>query len=249
MRVIRPATVAEHRWAVALALGMLVVGGVALLIMALLPAGRTSAVAALGISAALGIGVGGAMLVRAYRARPGTRHDGDLARLLGDAFDDGYVLIMSPRLPGVSGDLAGIVIGPPGVRALIVRRWHGRYRVRGRTWEYDTRSRSGWIPCRTNPSFDADEVADGVAQWARSAVDEAQLPVAPAIVFPQRRSTIVLEEPDTEVVSTDNVPWWAQRIGRVQRLDAARVERFARAVLDATDDTAAPVRHAVRPGA
>jgi hypothetical protein len=36
-------------------------------------------------------------------------------------------------------------------------------------------------------------------------------------------------------VTTDNAPWYAQRIGRVQRMDAARVGRFVQAVLDGTD--------------
>jgi hypothetical protein len=249
MRVIRPASVAERRWAVALALSMLLVGGIAIVIMAMLPTERTSAVAALGVSAALGIGVGSAMLPRALRGRTGSRHDDDLGRLLATAFDDNYVLVLAPRLPEVSHDLAALVIGPPGVRAVVARRWRGRYRVRGRGWEYDTRSRDGWIPCRTNPSFDADEVADAVARWARAGADEPSLPVAPAVAFPRSYSTVVLEEPDTEVVTPDNVPWWAQRIGRVQRMDAARVNRLARAVLDAADDLATPVPEAIRPGA
>jgi hypothetical protein len=48
---------------------------------------------------------------------------------------------------------------------------------------------------------------------------------------------LVLEEPDGEIVTTDNAPWYAQRIGRVQRMDAARVGRFVQAVLDGTDST------------
>jgi len=249
MRVIRPASVTERRWAVALALSMLLVGGIAIVIMALLPSERTSAIAALGVSAALGLGVGGAMLTRALRGRTGSRQDDDLARLLETAFDDSYILILAPRLPAVPHDLAALVVGPPGVRAVVARRWRGQYRVRGRGWEYDTRSRDGWIPCRTNPSFDAEEVADAVARWARSGADEPSLPVAPAVAFPRSYSTVVLEEPDTEVVTSDNVPWWAQRIGRIQRMDAMRVTRFARSVLDAAEDVATPVPEAVRPGA
>lgn len=249
MRVIRPASVTERRWAVALALGMLLVAGIAIVIMAIVPAGRASAIAALGVSAALGIGVGVAMLVRALRGRTGSRQDDDLARLLPGAFDDSYVLILAPRLPGVPHDLAALVIGPPGVRAIVARRWRGRYRVRGRGWEYDTRSRDGWIPCRTNPSFDADDIADAVARWARTAADEPSLPIAPAVAFPRSYSTVVLEEPDTEVLTSDNVPWWAQRIGRVQRMDALRVTRLARAVLDAADDLATPVPEPLRPEA
>jgi hypothetical protein len=218
---------------------MLTVGFVAILLMALLPGGRPSAVGVLGTAAALSLGVGLGWLMRAVGE--GRQPLGeDLVRVLEPAFDDSYVLILSPRLPGVPLDLAALLVGPPGVRAVVVRRWRGRYRVRGRGWEYDTKSHRGWIPCRTNPSFDADAVADAVATWARTAADEPGLPVAGAIAFPRGYSELVLEEPDSEIVTADNAPWWAQRIGKVQRLDAQRAARFVQAVLDASESTAAP---------
>ena len=218
----------------ALSLGMLLVGLVAVLLMGLLPGERLSAIGALGISAALGVGVGLAWLIRAVSDVRRPAGD-DLARLLAGAFDDSYVLVVSPRLPGVSDDLAALLVGPAGVRAIVARRWNGRYRVRGRGWEYDTRGRAGWIPCRTNPSFESQAVADQVAAWARGATDDPFSAVVPAVAFPQPTSVIVLEEPDGEIVTTDNAPWWAQRIGKVQRMDAARVGRFVQAVMDATE--------------
>jgi hypothetical protein len=216
-----------------MALAMLAVGVLALLLVALLPAGRTGAIAALAVPAALGLGVGTAWLVRALaqaRRPPGE----DLARLLSPAFGDGYVLVLSPRLPGVSADLAALLVGPPGVRAVVTRRWRGRYRVRDRAWEYDARGRTGWIPCRTNPSFEADAVARAVADWAGEATDEVTA-VKAVVAFPLPMSRIVLEEPDGEIITSDNAPWYAQRIGRVQRMDAARVGRFVQAVVDAGD--------------
>jgi len=36
-------------------------------------------------------------------------------------------------------------------------------------------------------------------------------------------------------VTTDNAPWWAQSIGRVQRLDAHRAARFLEAVVSAAE--------------
>jgi len=238
VRLIRPARNRhDRRWAIALSLGMLLVGFVAVALMSLLPDERVSAIGALGVSAALGIGVGLAWLIRAVSDVRRPLGD-DLVRLLAPAFGDGYVLILSPRLPGVPDDLAALLVGPPGVRALVARRWRGRYRVRDRAWEYDTRSRSGWIACRTNPTFEADAVAEAVTRWARGATDDAALHATPVVAFPLPISRIVLEEPDGEVVTSDNAPWYAQRIGRVQRMDAARVGRFVQAVLDAADATA-----------
>lgn len=248
MRLIRPLAMAQRPWSLAVALGVLLVGCTSLLLMGLVPDGAGGGAAALGIAAALALGVGGGLLYRALRERQRAIENADLARLLAPAFDDSYVLIVAPRLPGVPNDLAGVLVGPPGVRALIVRRWRGRYRIRGRRWEYDTRSRTGWIPCRTNPSFAADAVTDAVAAWARVSVDESMLPIAPAVVFPRAWSDIVLEEPDGEIVTADNAPWWAQRIGRIQRMDASRVTRFVEAVMDAGEGQAAPARAAVDTG-
>jgi hypothetical protein len=241
VRLIRPAeTSGERRWAVAVSLAMVAVGGAAILLMGLLPGDRIRGVAALGIAAALAIGIGLAWLIRALAGGHRRPTGEDLARILAPAFDDSYVLILSPRLPGVPADLAALLIGPAGVRAMIARRWRGRYRTRGRGWEYDTKSRSGWIPCRTNPSFDADAVADAVAAWTRTAIDDPGIPVVPAVAFPRPESVIVLEEPDSEIVTHDNAPWWAQRIGRVQRLDPHRVGRVVQAVVDAGEAPVAP---------
>jgi hypothetical protein len=249
MRVIRPAeATGERRWAVALSLAMVAVGGGAIVLMGMLPGDRVSGVAALGIAAALGIGIGLAWLIRALGNRQARPLDGDLVKVLSPAFDDSYVLILSPRLPGVPSDLGALLIGPAGVRAIVARHWRGRYRVRGRGWEYDTRSRSGWISCRTNPSFDAHAVADAVASWTRTAVDDPNVPVVPAVAFPRPESVIVLEEPDSEVITHDNAPWWAQRIGRVQRLDQQRVARVVQAVIDAGDATVAAVAAGARRG-
>lgn len=239
MRLIRPARQRDdRRWAIGLSLGMLLVGLVAIVLMSLVPDERPSAMGALAISAALGIGVGLAWLIRA--ASHLRRHAGDdLVRLMSPAFDDAYVLVLWPRLPGVPDDLEALLVGPPGVRAIIARRWRGRYRVRDRAWEYDTRSRAGWIACRTNPTFAAEAAAEAVARWARGATDDPVLHVTPVVAFPLPVSRIVLEEPDGEIVTSDNAPWYAQRIGRAQRMDAARVSRLVQAVIDAADAPAA----------
>jgi hypothetical protein len=42
----------------------------------------------------------------------------------------------------------------------------------------------------------------------------------------------VLEEPEIEVVTSDNAPWWANRIGRVRRIDEAVGLRLAATIID-----------------
>lgn len=238
MRLIRPRPPNGIRRPLLVALVMLGVGVMAAGLTARLPAGSQAA-GPLALAAALGLGVGMAWLIRVVQHRPTSPVADELARLLGTTLDDAWVLIAEPRLPGVSRDLAGLLIGPAGVRALVVRRWRGRYRVRGRGWEYDTKDRRrGWIRCRTNPTFDADTVAGGVTAWARETQLDDHLAVVGVPVFPYAHSRLVLEEPDGEIVTADNGPWWANRIGRVRRLDPARVATLTEAVMAATEATA-----------
>jgi hypothetical protein len=245
VRVARPARVPAWRrsWVTAAAFG--VVGVVAAVMVLLAPPASARSGSGLGLVAAvagLAIGIALALAWRAVAGRAPARADDDLERLLGPLFDDSYVLIASPRLPGRSADLAALLVGPPGVRALVARAWDGHYRVSGKRWEYDTHSRRGWIVCRTNPTWDAASAREAVVRWARDAGLEANLPIEAAVAFPRRESQIVLEEPTVEVVTRDNAPWWAARIARAQRLDAARVDRLVRAVVAASEAVPAPVR-------
>ena len=237
MRVIRPAALAERVTRLArlrLAIGMGAVGVAAAALLVLATPGAPLPAALLGIAAALGLGLCAAWTVRALRPDPVRQLLLDVERLLEGAFDDSYTLVVGPRLPVRGPGVAGVLVGPAGIRVLVARDWEGRYRVRGRGWEFDTHSRRGWIPCRTNPSFDAATATDRVAGWARD-LGVAPAAIAPAVIFPQRHSRIVLEEPADEIVTTENVPWWANRIGRSQRIDASTAARVVTAILEASE--------------
>ena len=241
MRVIRPRSLSssERRRSLALAVAML---GTGLLAGAIILLGVAGAIltGVLAAVAALGIGVGGAWLVRVMRPNRGRKIAARLGDLLGTAFDDSYTLLLAPRLPIRDTErLDGILIGPGGVRIFTARDWHGRYRVRGRTWEFEAGGRRGWIRCRTNPSFDAGGLASGFVRWAADR-GFRDLPLQPTLAFPLARSRVVLEEPEIEVVTSDNAPWWANRFGRVRRLDEAVGLRLAAAIIDEAE------LHAVR---
>jgi len=237
MRVIRPQSLSgtARRRPMLLALSMLAAGALAVELTVL--AGSTTGAAVGAGASAIGLGIGTAWLLRLMRPDRTRRLTGALTALLGPTLDDSYALVVAPRLAiRDAGRLDGILVGPAGVRVLTVRDWEGRYRVRGRVWEFDARRR-GWVRCRTNPSFDAIALSDGVARWAREA-GLPELSIKPAVVFPRSHSRIVLEEPEDEVVTADNAPWWANSIGRVRRLDPHGAARFIEAVLDAAE----PVR-------
>lgn len=236
MRVIRPEVLVRdpRRRPRQVALAMVGVGIVSIIFAFIGPASPTR-VGLLALTAAIGIGVGSAWLWRVLRPDRARQRADALIALLTPTFGDDYTLIVQPQLPVRDiGRLDGILVGPGGVRVLTVREWHGRYRVRGRTWEYDTHSYRGWIRCRTNPSSDAAALVFGVSRWA----DEIALPdihTRAAIVFPHAHSRVVLEEPTEEVVTTDNAPWWANAFGRVRRLNEAAAARVVEAVLDAAE--------------
>ena len=236
MRVIRPQALlseGRRRW-ILLATSMLAVGLLAIELAAV-GVGSAAGAALMGVTAAIGLGVGAAWLLRAVRPDRSRAMAESLTSLLTDVFDDSYTLVVAPLLPVRDvARLDGILVGPGGVRVLTARDWEGRYRVRGRSWEFDARGRRGWIKCRTNPTFDSIALADGVVRWAR----EAGLPdvaIQPAVAFPRSHSRVILEEPDGEVITTENAPWWANTIGRVRRIDPATSARILEAVLDAAE--------------
>ena len=241
MRVIRPSAFdpAGRRRALLLALSMLAAGVLAGQLVML----GTETPAAGGImagAAAIGLGVGSAWMVRVLRPNRSRDLGTALADLLSPAFDDTYTLLVAPRLPiRDTARLDGILVGPAGVRVITARDWEGRYRVRGRSWEFDAHGRRGWIRCRTNPSFDATTLAEGFTRWAAGR-DLGELPLRPAIAFPLSHSRIVLEEPTDEIVTSDNAPWWANTIGRVRRLDQADASRVIEAVLDGAERATRP---------
>jgi hypothetical protein len=241
MRVIRPAALTSNtrRRALLLALSMLAIG---VLAAELVLVGTGATVAAIGVLAsvaALGLGVGAAWLTRFVSPNRMRSASELLESLLGPVFDDSYTLVLSPLLPiRDAARLDGLLIGPAGVRALTVRDWEGRYRVRGRQWEFHAGRRRGWIRCRTNPSFDAVALGEGVGRWAVES-GLPHVPVRGAVAFPLKRSRILLEEPEDEIVTADNGPWWGNSIGRARRLDEPTGAGFLAAVLDAAD---APAR-------
>ncbi len=236
MHVIRPEALHHdpRRRPRMVALAMIGVGAVSILLAFIGPASPVR-VGLLACTAAIGIGVGTAWLLRVMRPDHARRRADALIALLSPIFGDDYTLIVQPRLPVRDvARLDGMLVGPGGTRVITVREWHGRYRIRGKTWEYDTHSRHGWIRCRTNPSTDATALTFGIQRW----VEDMALPeihLRAAIVFPHPHSRVVLEEPSEEVVTTDNAPWWANAYGRVLRLNQAAAARVVEAILDAAE--------------
>ncbi len=233
MRVIRPAALASHgRRPLLMALSMLATGALASE-MTLIGSGAT--VGLLASVAAIGLGIGAAWLARALSPNRMRSAAAMLERLLVPLFDDSYTLILGPRLPIRDvARLDGLLVGPAGISVLTVRDWEGRYRVRGRSWEFHAGRGRGWIRCRTSPSYQAASLAEGVERWAAHA-GVPHAPLRATVAFPLPRSRILLEQPEDEIVTAANGPWWANTIGRTRRLDARIGATVVRAVLDAAD--------------
>jgi hypothetical protein len=235
MRVIRPAALTRGLTLPTLlpALVLAAAGAVAGALAVVLAPTSPVAAAAFGIAGVLGVVGGLAALFLARRPEGADRDVLAIEALIRDAFDDSYTLILAPRLPLQRRGLSALLVGPAGLRVLTVRDWAGRFRVRGRTWEISENGRERWTPAAANPSVDVAVLVDGVSRWATAA--GLHVPVSGAIVFPRRRSRVVLEEPEDEIVTTENVPWWANRIGRVQRLDGARVAQVVSTVIEESE--------------
>ena len=238
MRVIRPTALspAERRRSLLLA-GCMLATGIAAALLAALGIGPTIATGAFATVAAVACGVGAAWLIRALRPNRTRDLGRALVERLSPALDDSYTLVVAPRLPlRDAARLDGVIVGPGGIRVVSARSWEGRYRVRGKVWEFDA-GRRGWIRCRTNPSYEAVALADGFARWLTNR-GFGELPIRAVVAFPLSHSKLVLEEPADEILTSDNAPWWANSIGRVRRLDPAQAGQVLEVVLDASEEEA-----------
>ena len=248
MRVIRPASLYPGARRRQLLLGVTMVAAGLLAAQVALLTATPAITGAMAGASAIGLGVGTAWAWRAVRPTRARRLVERLISILGATLDDSYTLVVAPLLPvRDSGRLDGVLIGPGGVRAITIRDWEGCYRVRGRVWEFDARGRRGWIPCRTNPSFDAIALANGVSRWTEER-GIGEVPVRPVIAFPDAAARLVLEEPEDEIVTADNAPWWANSFGRVRRLDPATGAQVLEAILDAGERSADAGRRRGAPG-
>ena len=140
-----------------------------------------------------------------------------------------------PRRAPIRGarELDGLLVGPAGIRVMTVRDWDGplpRPRAAGGS---SMPAGAAWIPCRTNPSFDAVRLAEGVARWAERPWAR-DLPMRggglPAGALADRARGAGRGGRDGR-----QRPWWANAIGRCRRLDPSAGEAFVTAVLDAAD--------------
>ena len=156
------------------------------------PARRRARLASAMAGGRCGSGPGNRHRLAGSRPAPGRPLGGRAMRLrplLAPTFDDNYTLVVAPRLPvRDSGRLDGILVGPAGVRVLTARDWEGRYRVRGRVWEFDAHADAGGsAAARTR----ATTPSPSARAWRAGREMPAcpTFPSAPAIVFPRSALT------------------------------------------------------------
>jgi hypothetical protein len=69
-------------------------------------------------------------------------------------------------------------------------------------------------------------VLDQVSEWMRDVLGTV-LPVEATIAFPDRKSQIELSNnPEIEVVTRDNAPWWANSLAKARRIDERSAGRL-----------------------
>ena len=177
----------------------------------------------MGLPASLGLGVGAAMVWQgaALRGDTATRSATIWPGCWRPPSTTRTPLVLAPRLrcPGGPGRAARRA---RRVRALIARRWRGQYRVRGRGWEMDTRSRAEADP--TSPTLLR-------RRWrgrCRDPLDARARSTIRASASCRGRLSATVPAPSSsradrgEIVTVDNAPGGRPASGRVQRLDAQR---------------------------
>jgi hypothetical protein len=114
-----------------------------------------------------------------------------------------WTLFRNVALPGRNkADIDAVLVGPPGVWALEVKRFTGEYRNIGEHWEY--RAGNRWKLLRKSPSRQAQNSAvrladffkaDGLKQW-----------VTAVVVWANLESPVTVENPLVAVWTLDRLP-------------------------------------------
>jgi hypothetical protein len=155
--------------------------------------------------------------------RKGQEGEDRVVEAMRQNLDGDWTLFRNVILPGRSkADLDAVLVGPPGVWALEIKAFMGKYRNVGERWEYRA---GGWKSLRSSPSRQARNNAAYLANFFRAAGVEQW--VEPVVVWANPDSPLAVENPMVSVWVLDRLPeelgniWQGQTVEESVR---ARIE-------------------------
>ncbi|MDX1600353.1 MAG: hypothetical protein R3191_02445 [Anaerolineales bacterium] len=151
---------------------------------------------------------------------------------LGRHLDDSYVLLRNANLPYSDITVPLILLGPPGVRAIVPSPAKGIYRAKGDDW-YSFNSRSRRFK-RTRPNLQSLAISYAEAVHAYLQSQGVPLPdVEPVLVFTNPRTHVDTAQPSVRVVQADAVDHFASNLQKFQPImDREDVRDLTRLIID-----------------
>jgi hypothetical protein len=141
-------------------------------------------------------------------------------QLIVQALDGNWHLFRNVSLPGRNkADLDLVLVGPPGVWALEVKNFRGKYRNLGEAWEY--RRGKTWKKLSKSPSRQALNGAVRLGNFLKA--DHLDVFVNPAVVWANVESPLTVENPSVAVWLYDRLPdelgniWQKEKLTEVER--------------------------------
>jgi hypothetical protein len=155
--------------------------------------------------------------------RQGQRGEDRVFEVVLRALDGEWTVFRNLTLPGRRrGDLDLVLVGPPGVWALEVKAYQGKYRNMGEVWE--KRAGQSWKRLRKSPSRQAVNAAASLGRFLQA--DGLRTFVIPAVVWANEERVPQVENPTVAVWAIDRLEDEVGNLWNGKRLDSATKERI-----------------------
>ncbi len=152
--------------------------------------------------------------------RRGKEGEEKVLQTIVQALDGNWHVFQNLKLPGFNqGDLDLVLVGPPGIWALEVKNFSGRYRNVGQNWQY--RHGKYWRNASKTPSKQAFANALRLANFLQA--DRLKVFVNSVVVWANSESPLSVENPSIAVWRYDRLPdelgniWQGEKLSELER--------------------------------
>lgn len=156
--------------------------------------------------------------------RLGQEGEDNVVQLIVQALDGNWHLFRNLTLPGRNkGDLDVVLVGPPGIWALEIKNFRGKYRNIGERWEIQVNGK--WKPTDKNPGDQALKNATRLGNFLNANGIKAF--VNPAVVWASVTSPLYIEHPSTPVWNYKRLPDELGNIWHGEKLSKTELDKVA----------------------
>jgi hypothetical protein len=152
--------------------------------------------------------------------RRGKEGEEKVLQTIVQALDGNWHVFQNIKLAGLNqGDLDLVLVGPPGVWALEVKNFRGKYRNIGENWHY--KQGKYWRNASKSPSRQATNSAIRLKNFLKA--DHLDVFVNSTVVWANSESPLTVENPSVTVWRYDRLPdelgniWQGERLSEAER--------------------------------